>query len=83
MRLKARLAAMSEPRPSPQRVAHAIKVVDDRASDLQPWRRRKAAQLVSQHDHTDEVPDHDTSNRGAAVKITNQGQRKVRRRPGP
>jgi hypothetical protein len=83
MRLKARLAAMGEPRPCPQKVAHAINVVDDRASDLQPWRRRKAAQLVSQQDHTEEASDHDISNRGAAVKITNQGLRKVRRRPGP
>ncbi len=81
--LKARLAAMREPRPSPQKVAHAVNVVDDRASDLQPWRRRKAAQLVLQQDHTEEVSDHEISNRGAAVKITNQGLRKVRRRPGP
>lgn len=83
VRLKARLAAMREPRPSPQKVAHAINVVDDRASDLQPWRRRKAAQLVSQQYHTEAASDHDISNRGAAVKITNQGLRKVRRRPGP
>lgn len=83
VRLKARLVAMGEPRPSPQKVAHAINVVDDRASDLHPWRRRKAAQLVSQQDHTEEVSDQEISNRGAAVKITNQGLRKVRRRPGP
>lgn len=83
MRLKARLAAMGEPRPSPQKVVHVINVVDNRASDLQPWRRRKGAQLVSQQDHTEEVSDQDIPNRGAAMKTTSQGLRKVRRRPGP
>ena len=37
-RMKARLAARAESTPDPQ---HAVPVVEDRASDLSPWRRAK------------------------------------------
>lgn len=38
MRMKARLAARAESMPDPQR---GVQVVEDRASDLSPWRRAK------------------------------------------
>lgn len=37
LRMRARLAARVQPTPDPQR---AVRVVEDRASDLSPWRRR-------------------------------------------
>jgi MobA/MobL family len=45
MRMRARLAARAEPTPDLQRV---VRDVEETASDLLPWRRRSAAQMVPQ-----------------------------------
>ncbi|CAN7279626.1 MobA/MobL family protein [Acidovorax sp. LjRoot117] len=43
MRMKARLAARAEPTPDLQRIRRDV---EETASDLLPWRRRRAAQMV-------------------------------------
>jgi hypothetical protein len=75
MRIKARLAARLEPTPDPKRT---LSPIEDRASDLLPWRRRKAAQL----DLTERQANHGIPDHAPAVNIPSQGLRKVQRRPG-
>ncbi|MFN7152898.1 MAG: MobA/MobL family protein [Acidovorax sp.] len=73
--MKARLAARLEPTPAPKRT---LSPIEDRASDLLPWRRRKAAQL----DLTERQANHGIPDHAPAVNIPSQGLRKVQRRPG-
>lgn len=78
-RMKARLAARTEPTPDPQR---AVQVVEDHASDLLPWRRRRVAQIETERSAIAKPAAFVDISRAVGVSTSRETTQKVRRRPG-